>query len=288
MGASKLNQWLVTIGTYCPSPIRRTARTILDWSTKRSIDAKVHILPGALAGFKMQGGVPRQYRDGSYELPVCALISNLVQPGWHCVDAGAHLGYFSLLLAKQVGKGGKITAFEAHPENARRLKKHLQINHLDDRVTIENQAVSNGLTSTVSLFEGRNDSSCEWNIIGRDTAGKMKEAVLQIPATSLDIYFPPSIAIDFIKMDIEGAEELALSGMHRILRESRPLVLVEFHNPEAWAARIELTNAGYQLYDVEHSSWIDQTSESKRAYLCLAVPENRVVALSSQINPQPL
>ena len=69
----------VTIDTYCRSPIRRTARTILDWYTERSIAAKVHLLPGALAGFKMQGGVPRQYRDGSYELPVCALISNLVQ-----------------------------------------------------------------------------------------------------------------------------------------------------------------------------------------------------------------
>ena len=162
------------------------------------------------------------------------------------------------------------------------------MNLLDDRVTIENQAVSNRLTSTISLFEGRNDSSSERNIIDRDTAGKIKEAVLRIPATSLDIYFPPSIGIDFVKMDIEAAEELALSGMRRIPRESRPLVLVEFHNPEAWAARIELTNAGYQLYDVEHSCWIDQTSDSERAYLSLTVPENRVVALSSQMNPQSL
>ena len=113
---------VITIGTYGPPPIRRMARAILDWSTEGSTAAKVDILPRALAGFKMQGGVPRQYRDGSYELPVCALISNLVQPNWHCVDAGAHLGYFSLLLAKKVGTGEKITAFEAHPENARRLK----------------------------------------------------------------------------------------------------------------------------------------------------------------------
>lgn len=270
---------LSSLGACLPSPLRKLARRFVDWRVQRSVAARIHALPGPLAGFRMRGAVPRQYRDGSYEPQVCALLGRLVQPGWHCVDAGAHMGYFSLLLARCAGPTGKVTAFEAHPGNARRLAEHLRMNGLEGRVTVENQAVSDGSAPAVELFGGRNDSTCEWNILGHDTAGNIKVAVLRIPAVSLDAYFAPGVRLDFIKMDIEGAEALALRGLRRILREMRPLILVEFHSEEAWAARAELLSAGYRLFDVERARWLAAAADVPRAYLCLAAPEDRSAAL---------
>ena len=63
-------------------------------------------------------GVFGTYVERSYEPSVTWALVRLIRPGWACVDVGAHLGYFTLLLAHLVGKVGKVFAFEAHPENA--------------------------------------------------------------------------------------------------------------------------------------------------------------------------
>jgi hypothetical protein len=55
-------------------------------------------------------------------------------------------------------------------------------------------------------------------------------------------------APDVVKMDIEGGEVLAIPGMRRVLREQRPVVLLELHGPES--ARIaweSFTEAGYKI-----------------------------------------
>jgi len=234
-----------------------------------------HQLAGPLVGCRMRGKAVGAYFDGSYEPEVCQTIVQIVQRGWICVDVGAHVGYLTLLLAKLVGERGCVIAFEPHPENARQLRFNTKINGYETRVQVENVAISDGISQWVNLFPGRGHSSAEWNIVGHDVEGKPRQPELEVQATSLDAYFTACSCVDFVKIDIEGAEAQALCGMRRLLRECRPFVLVEFHNEKGWTGRRELLEADYRLYDVRNARYLNSELDECRVYHCLAVPRER-------------
>jgi FkbM family methyltransferase len=190
------------------------------------------------------------------------------------VDVGAHKGYFTLLLAKLVGERGRVIAFEAHPDNAATTRKHAAVNGVAERVVVENRAVSDGSEPEVTLYFGREGSSFEWNILGRDVLGRATEAVLRVPATTLDAHFAPGERIDFLKMDIEGAEAMALPGMHRLLAESRPVLVVEFHSQAVWDARHALIPGPYTFHDISSGRQI-APAESGFVHQALIVPAER-------------
>lgn len=205
-----------------------------------------------------------------YEPEVCAIIKEIVKPGWVCVDAGAYIGYITLLLAKLVGPRGQVIAFEALPRNAARTRRNVAVRGLAKRVRVENMAVTDDVYEHVELFPGREGDLSEWNILGHDVTGRVTQPKLQVPAISLDKYFAPGSCVDFVKLDIEGAEGLVLEGMRRILREAKPVLVIEFHYAKkTWPKRKELYEAGYTLYDM-HKQKI--ASDSPKVYHCLALP----------------
>jgi FkbM family methyltransferase len=199
-------------------------------------------------------------------------IERIVQPGWVCADVGAHIGVITQLLARLVGPAGLVVAFEAHPGNAQLLRESVRVNGYEKRVKVENLAVSDGCCDRLWLFPGRGCSSTEWNIVGHDVEGNKMEPVMEIAATSLDAYFPAGSRLNFVKVDVEGAEAQVLVGMRRLLRESRPVVLVEFHDEVGWAGRKELFEAGYHVYDMSGRQ-LDPVQDVQRIYHCLALPQ---------------
>ena len=265
-------KWIYKWGRHLPRPVRALVRPLAD----RYFELCGYPLAGALAGCRMLGKHLGFYLEGGYEPEVCQIITRIVKPGWVCVDVGAHVGYFTLLLAKLVGEHGHVIAFEAHPENAEQIRSNVRINGYEARVQVENMAVSDGNYHRVKLFPGRKHSSAEWNIVGHDVEGNPTQPELDVPATSLDSYFPPGSRVDFVKMDIEGAEAQALRGMRRLLQEYKPLVFVEFHDESGWTGRKELLAVHYCLYDLENARWLDSELDVRRVYHCLAVPKGRL------------
>jgi hypothetical protein len=81
--------------------------------------------------------------------------------------------------------------------------------------------------------------------------------------------FVPGDPLDVAKIDFEGAESLVLAGMQRLLREARPVVLVEFHDDEGWEGRRHLLDAGYRL---ETLAGTPVAPDADRVYHCLARP----------------
>ena len=67
---------------------------------------------------------------------------------------------------------------------------------------------------------------------------------------SLDAYFTIGVSLNFVKIDVEGAEAKVLTGMRRLLHEARPIALVEFHDEVGWAGCGELLAEHYHLYDM--------------------------------------
>lgn len=140
------------------------------------------------------------------------------------VDVGANIGGYTLVAARLVGETGKVIAFEPVKEIFDRLCFNIDLNKLGN-VSAENFAVykeSGNLTIHVSDRENMGMSS----IFHHDTeSGRTEKA----EAIALDDYVASAgiQKIKLIKIDIEGAELEALKGMQRILRDLRPLLIVE-------------------------------------------------------------
>jgi FkbM family methyltransferase len=179
-----------------------------------------------------------------YEPELTAAIERAVEPGWTCADVGAHVGNITEALVRLVGSKGRVVTFEAHPANAAELKERFR---RAPNVEIVNAAVSDGSSERLALYAGRNDYSTEWNIVGHDVEGAPTRVEVEVPAVALDDWFAPGTQLHFVKIDVEGAEGLVLAGMRRLLRETRPVLAVEFHDDDAWDSRAELLEAGYSL-----------------------------------------
>jgi FkbM family methyltransferase len=203
-----------------------------------------------------------------YEPDVVAAIEQNVLPGATCADVGAHVGAITRVLARAVGSGGHVFAFEAYPPNAEDLRKTLSAKGLS-WVTVENFAITDGTERTVWLHSGRDRTSSEWNVVGHDVDGRETPPELEVQAISLDDYLPAGAPLDFVKIDVEGAEARVLAGMRRLLREARPVILTEFHDDEGWNARHHMLEAGYSL---ETLAGEPISRDSKRVYHCLALP----------------
>ncbi len=204
-----------------------------------------------------------------HEPAVRALMERHIRPGALVVDLGANIGQSSTYMARLIGRQGQVIAFEAHPDNVRRLRRNLRVRGLSRRVTVENLAITDGQTKQVTLFSGRRRHPAEWNILGHNLDGESTAADCIVPALALDDFWGQRPSPDFIKMDIEGAEGVALAGMQRIMRDHQPVILVEFHGDEGWRGRRYLFEAGYSLYDVNGPA---VAPDSKPVNQCLALP----------------
>ena len=184
-----------------------------------------------------------QYLSNQYEQRVCKAILRCLKSGDVCADVGAHIGFFTLLMAKVVGPIGKVSAFEAFPENAELLQSNVILNAYDDRVIVENKAVGSTSKEATDLYLG--PSSFESSLVlhqGGDS--------ITVPGISLGDYFSDAEKLDFIKMDIEGAESQAIPAMREQLMRLKPTVLLEIHQG-AESAVEELSTMGYRFVDLD-------------------------------------
>ncbi len=207
--------------------------------------------------------------DTAHEPELTAAIEQVVEPGWVCADVGAHVGTITQTLVRLVGQRGRVVAFEAHPANAAELRKRFR---RAPTAEVVNAAVGDGASTRLALYAGRHDHSTEWNIVGHDVDGTPTRRELEVQAVSLDTWFAPEEPLQFVKIDVEGAEGLVLAGMRRLLREQRPVVAIEFHDEEGWAGRRPLLEAGYVL-KTPSGSPVDP--EGSRVYHVLALPPAR-------------
>jgi len=155
------------------------------------------------------------HRPKSFEKNERKLFCEAIVPGNVVLDVGANIGIYTLLAAK---RGAKVFAVEADPQNVKLLRHHVHLNGFDDRVTIFHMAAA-AKEDTVMLF--RNPSNSGGSSIFRGV-----DPVFVTSNTIDSLNLPP---IDVCKMDIEGAEMLALLGMNATIRRSPNMkMLIEY------------------------------------------------------------
>ncbi|MFN4133512.1 MAG: FkbM family methyltransferase, partial [Candidatus Hadarchaeales archaeon] len=162
-----------------------------------------------------------------YEPITTKVVKREIKKGDVVLDIGAHIGYYTLIFAKNVGNSGKVYAFEPEPHNFQLLLKNVEYNGYTNVVALQ-KAVSNK-TGKIRLYLS-DDYSVDHSIFSSSGRGKF----IEVDSISLDDYFKNQ-KVDFIKMDIQGGEGLAFEGMKSLLNRNRTIkILFEF-----WPAALQ-------------------------------------------------
>lgn len=182
------------------------------------------------------------------EKPNQRLYAQLIRPGDVVVDAGANWGVHSLYLATLVGSSGKIHAFEPHPRMVEELTWNVQRNGMAQVVVHPLGLLDQ--ESEIPFVLG--ESSKSSHMASASESLSMNKVI--VPCRSLDAVLE-EIGIDrlrLIKVDVEGAESLALKGAERLITRFRPHLIIELHTPEQdLAVAAMLNNWGYKISRLE-------------------------------------
>ena len=209
----------------------------------------VTVSGGALKGMQLNLdlGSQKDYWLGTYEIELQEAVRAEVRDGWVAYDIGANSGYVSLLLANAVGDTGEVIAFEALPANLERLRCNIRLNGFDSRIRVIPGAVAE-TSGAVQFLIG--PSGAMGKVAGSAGRADIHHESIDVSGIALDdfVFRDGNPVPQVIKMDIEGGEVLALRGMIRLLSETRPLIFLELHGPEAARVAWEvLTGASYRI-----------------------------------------
>ncbi len=177
---------------------------------------------------------------GTYELEKQSIIKRFVRPGMTVFDIGANVGFYTLAFSRLVGEEGHVWAFEPLAENASNILRHVNLNKLDN-VTFLQAAVSdrNGIVG--------------FNIGESNSIGSISQAnaLYKIPTIALDRLIADGVIPipDLIKMDVEGAESLVLSGAKELFSRKKTTLFIALHSDDQQRKCAEfLRSSGYEIH----------------------------------------
>lgn len=142
-------------------------------------------------------------------------------------DLGAFIGLFSIVAAKEA-VNGLVYAFEPFKENTNFLNKNLELNNISNAKVIE-KAVWGKSMPIKMRFDADSPASS-----GYLHVNKYENNIRELTAISIDEFVTAHNVkrVDFIKMDIEGAEGCALKGAFKTIKKHKPkLSICTYHSP---------------------------------------------------------
>jgi FkbM family methyltransferase len=201
--------------------------------------------------------------NGVWEPHVTNYLVKNVKPNETVIELGANIGYHTALMAKSVSPGGRIYAYEANSAVYDLAKFSLRMNDLSDIVEMKNIGISDK-TGEAFLHCDRPDnlSLLRTNIgtahITLAEGQSNNNSAKKIKVTSLDEDLPDLKNVDWLRMDIEGSELLAIHGAKRIIESSpnikivmewAPFMLENFGNVSDFIDLLH--NYGFTFYNIE-------------------------------------
>jgi len=185
------------------------------------------------------------------------ILRKVVRPGDIVFDVGAHTGDFTIFFAHLVGPSGRVHAFEPVPPTFEKLCRKVKLARVHDRVVLNKCALSDSRGRSL-IHVPRNDST-EAALVIHHFASWTSAPVASYDCKleTLDNYAVVNkiSKVDFVKIDVEGAETLVMKGMRNVLTDSPPLLMLEVFPP--WMRDFEvslgdlfsfLRNRGYIFY----------------------------------------
>jgi FkbM family methyltransferase len=195
------------------------------------------------------------YFLGTWDEPASNFLRKHLKEGDFFFDIGANIGCFTLLASKLVGEKGRVVAFEPVQEIFERLRNNVEMNKLSN-VILNAKAVYESNASLELILSDRSNLGMS-SIFHHDTEDGRVE---RVEAVSLDSYVSISglKRVDMIKIDVEGAELFVLRGMKEVLRNYRPVVIMEISDEVIKSSQIGaeelidiMRNVGYEVKGID-------------------------------------
>jgi FkbM family methyltransferase len=220
------------------------------------------------------------------------LVRSLVKPGMTLLDVGANIGKYTKLFSLLTGDTGKVFAFEPDPDSAKKIKELLAKDNLNN-VSLANKAVSEKCgTVTLNQFPAE---YCSWNSLGRPQMEDPKKAGQLVPIVgSIDVetvtldefcHAHGIEHIDYLKLDVEGAEFQALQGANNLLK-NRAIRFLQFEISRKMLEGLDtcakpvfdlLADHGYECHGISNegriADMVCDSSEFYENYIALPVPK---------------
>jgi FkbM family methyltransferase len=170
------------------------------------------------------------YVCGSFEPNEFAFLDRVLRSGMVFVDVGANDGYYTLFAARRVGSSGRVVAAEPSSRERAHLQRNLGRNGLDN-VSVVPAAI--GAAVGVADLHLAHGVHAGHNTLGGFAHDDVVRASLErVPVEPLDtVVARLGLArVDFVKIDVEGAEASVIAGAHAILTTMRPVLLMEIND----------------------------------------------------------
>jgi len=170
------------------------------------------------------------YFLGTYESFCTEIICKYIKKDRVYLDVGANIGWYTTLFQTHCGEKGEVHAFEPVPTTFAELEQNVDLNNNRSRVTLNNF--------------GLGDEECEMDIHvfpefpggHASLAANANHRAINIPIKikTVNRYLSEKQInhVDFVKVDIEGAELMFLKGATRLFEQKTPPVMLMEMSPE--------------------------------------------------------
>lgn len=192
------------------------------------------------------GLAPHLMLDGYWEFWATEFMLRRIRPGQVAWDVGANLGYYAVLMSDLVGPQGRVLALEPNPRLALLCERTLSLNGFWGSATVQRLAAADRSGATLRFRAALSDPKN--GHLMPDGAAPAQPAddddMLEVAVRTMRLDDLTDGAVDFVKIDVEGAEEQVWAGMQGLLDRSPAItVLLEFnarrcHEPERMLAEV--------------------------------------------------
>jgi len=182
---------------------------------------RVRVRYGVRFECDLKDKVTREIYYTGFDNRACRVLKRLVKPGHVIFDAGANVGYFSLLCARWLHGKGAVHSFEPFPETAQRLERNLELNpDLRQIVKLHRVALSDSKGTMGMTVPDQGNKGC--NFLSADGGVKVNATTLDSVCEEEEV-----TRVDLVKADVEGSELALLRGGEQAIRRFRPVLLIE-------------------------------------------------------------
>jgi FkbM family methyltransferase len=182
------------------------------------------------------------------EMGIVNILRNYLKPGDTFIDAGANIGFYTVLASSLVGESGIVISVEMMPDTTIALRRNLSLNNIDNSIVIES-ALSNQSGQQISArvvpgYFGQASTQLNMHL------SNYKE--VYVKSTTLDDVLQDIPSISLMKMDLEGSEFQAIKGAGDSLNKIQMIVFEQIKNFEDATPLInELKRLGYEISSID-------------------------------------
>lgn len=170
----------------------------------------------------------RVLADGFFEPKLARLAVHLTDPERDVIDVGANIGFYAVLLARRLRTGRRVAAFEPAEEAYAKLLRNVRHNGLEEIILSMCCGASN-YTGSSALYSvsGRSEYSSLAPIVHPSASSGSISSQPVRTVTVDEVVSNHKLRPGFMKVDVEGAENLVILGAEHTIQTYRPIVMME-------------------------------------------------------------